>query len=87
MEIRFLGGDKYVLVGAGGQRTLLRMRSGVLVGKAQMGGAKGDIEASVRVEPASDGTLKESITANVFENGGDESGDVTSTVIFERSPK
>ena len=86
VEIRSLGGGKYVLIGAAGQRTLLQLRDGVLMGTATVGGAKGEIEACVRVALASDGTLKESITANVFGDGGDESGDVTNTITFERKP-
>ena len=83
VEIRTLGDGKYVSIGAAGQRTLLQLRQGALVGTARMG-TQGNIEASVRIEPTLRGTLKESITANVFKNGGDESGDVTNMITFER---
>lgn len=63
MEIRKLGDGSYVQIGAAGQRTELRLRDGVLIGKVHLG-SEGNVEGRVRVVSTSDGALKATITAN-----------------------
>jgi hypothetical protein len=79
MEIRKLGDGRYVQIGAGGQRTVLALSGGVLIGKVHLG-AQGDVGGHVRIERAAAETLKAFITADA----GSGLDDFANIVTFER---